>query len=164
MTVTETVRTEIFNLKKTEIISIAVFILTFLVKINISLLIVSSLFLLQTVQFRALFKTHFFFVLWIKIPHLIVISSDLLIQSEFHCRFLLTINNYCCSLHKKNTNLNLYYEPYQNWAEQSYNQWNKDEYRSNYSQQFKIYYSEITDQYNQFKNYKNNYYQNGRFE
>ena len=83
VTVTETARIEVLDLKKTEMISMAVFILIFLVKVNIrlhislniSLLIVNSLFLLQTVQY----KTLFLFILWIKIPHLIAISSDLLI-------------------------------------------------------------------------------------
>ena len=95
---TETAKTEIFNLKKIEMISMTVFILTFLVKVNISLFIVSFLFLLQTVQFKALFKAYFLFVLWIRIPHLIVISSDLLIQFKFYHRSLLTINNCHCSL------------------------------------------------------------------
>ena len=62
----------------------------------------------------------------------------------------------------ENTNLNLYCEPYQNWAEQPYNQWNKGEYRPNYSQQLKVYYSET--EYSQFKDYKNDYYNNNWFE
>ena len=82
-------------------VSITAFILTFFSKVNISLFIVSSLFLCQTVPFRDNFKALFLFVLWIKTPHLIVISSDLLIQLWFYCRTLLTINISCCSLHQK---------------------------------------------------------------
>ena len=61
-------------------------------------------------------------------------------------------------------NANLYHEPYQNWAEQSYNHWNEGVYRSNYSQQFKVYYNESADQHNHFKDYKNDYYNNDCFE
>ena len=39
-----------------------------------------------------------------------------------------------------------------------------DRYRSNYSQQPKVYYDKTADQYKQFKNYKTNYYNNDQFE
>ena len=45
----------------------------------------------------------------------------------------------------ENKNLNLYCEPYQNWAEQQYNQWNKDVYKFNYLQQFKVYYNKAAN-------------------
>ena len=110
MTVTETVRIRVLDLKKTETVSMKVFVLssTFLVKLHFSLsisllmlLTVKLSFLHQTVLFRVNFKALFLFVLQIKTPHLIVISSDLLIQLWFHCRSLLTINISCCSLHQK---------------------------------------------------------------
>ena len=49
------------------------------------------------------------------------------------------------------------------------NQWNDGEYRPNYlwpnyPQQIKVYYDEITDQYDQFENFKNDYYVNSQFE
>ena len=108
MTVIETI--ENLNLKKTEMVSMKAFVLslTFLVKLHFSLsislltlLIITPFFLLQTAQFRVSFKTLFFFILWIKTPHLIIISSDLLIQLWFYCRPLLTINISCYSLHQK---------------------------------------------------------------
>ena len=95
------------NLKAIRIISIKAFILslTFLVKfhfsLSISLFIVSSLFLLQTVHFRASFKALFYFILQIRTPHLMIISSKLLIQLWFYLRLLLTINISHCSLHQK---------------------------------------------------------------
>ena len=108
VTVTETARIKVLNLKKTETVSTAVFILTFLVKVNIrlcfslsisllTLLTVKPPFLLQTASFKALFLS----VLWIRTFHLIAISSDLLIQSWYHCRFLLTTHISCCNLHQK---------------------------------------------------------------
>ena len=81
MTVIETI--EALNLKKTEIVSMTVFILTFLVKLNISLhisfLIVKPHFLLQNAQFRTSSQTLFLFIQLIKICHLISINSKLLI-------------------------------------------------------------------------------------
>ena len=64
----------------------------------------------------------------------------------------------------ENANSYLYCEPYQNWAKQSYNQWNEGIYRFNYSQQSRVYYSETADQYNQFENYENDYYNNDQFK
>ena len=107
MTVSITIKT--LDLKEIETVSIETFILslTFLVKVNIrlyislniSLFIVSSLFLCQTVLFRVNFKAFFLFVLQIKTLCLIIISSDLLIQLWFHCRPLLKIKTSCYSLH-----------------------------------------------------------------
>ena len=78
-------------------------------------------------------------------------------------------DNQCQLLQSTSENANLYCEPYQNQAEQSYNQWNKERYWSNYpqptySQQSRVYYSKITDQYDQFKNYENDYYNNDQFK
>ena len=98
---------ENLNLKKIRIVSIKAFVLslTFLVKLyfslSISLLVISPLFLLQTVYFRVSFKTTFYFVLQIKTPYLMIISSELLIQLWFHLKLLLTININHCSLHQK---------------------------------------------------------------
>ena len=82
--------------------------LTFLVKLYFSfsmslltLLTVKPSFLLQIAQFKASFKAPFFLIFWTRTFHLIVISSDLLIQLWFHCRLLLTINISHCSLHQK---------------------------------------------------------------
>ena len=105
VTVIETVRIEVLNLKETEMVSMKIFILIFLIKVNIrlyinlniSLLIVNLSFLHQIVQC----KTLFLFILQIRTFNLIVINSDLLIQLWFHCRLLLTINISCCKLQQK---------------------------------------------------------------
>ena len=70
MTVIETVRIEVLNLKEIEMISIAVFVLTFLVKVNIrlyislniSLFIISPLFFCQIAQFKIFFRFFFLFI------------------------------------------------------------------------------------------------------
>ena len=63
-----------------------------------------------------------------------------------------------------NLNLNQYCGPYQNQAGPLYNQQNESGFRPNYPQQPRVYYGETADQYNQFEDYKNDYYNNGWFE
>ena len=110
MTVIEITRIKNLNLKEIKMISMKAFVLslTFLVKLYFSLSIsfltlitVKFSFLLQTAQFRVSFKASFLLIFWIRTFHLMIISSDLLIQLWFHCRSLLTINNCCCSLQQK---------------------------------------------------------------
>ena len=80
------------------------------------------------------------------------------------------LNNQCQPLQSttENANQNSHHEPYQNWAESLLNnQWNKGKYRPNYSQsnypqQLRVYYGETEG--NQFKDYKNDYYDNSHFE
>ena len=63
-----------------------------------------------------------------------------------------------------NPNPNQYRGPYQNRAGPPYNQQNGSGFRPNYPQQPRVYYGETADRYNQFEDYKNDYYNNGRFE
>ena len=63
-----------------------------------------------------------------------------------------------------NPNPNQYRGPYQNRAGPPYNQQNGSGFRPNYPQQPRVYYGETADRYNQFEDYENDYYNNGRFE